>query len=205
MRYSYQDPWVKLMFTGQLRARLGVDRDGDSVLFPEQIVETTGPSSSSRVSNKIRFDAENLNRLSVLTLDQPGQFQFVQAGHRRITSAAGAVTDVMTTPLTVGRSVHSLVIDKTVASDVRKAVSRAYTEKLSRLESLLITGRQTLDVPRSQYPANGDYFQDHQIDGLSMLEATLVDMKSSGKILIKSDNVIVDPFDLNKLTVTNAL
>jgi hypothetical protein len=111
----------------------------------------------------------------------------------------------MTTPFVSGRSVHSLMQDKSLSPDARKKISRAYTERLRNLEDLLVRERLTLGAPDSRYPEDTHYFRDRQIDGLFMLEANLRDSNYRGKILIKSDNVIVDPYDLQKLTIIDAL
>ncbi len=96
-----------------------------------------------------------------------------------------------------GRTVHSLLTDKTISAEIKQSVSAKFTSKLHELKLLL---EQSGGLKSEIVLVDGEvrYFFDGEIDSLKMMKGEL---KSGGPLLIKTDNIIVDPYDLNKMTI----
>ncbi len=102
-----------------------------------------------------------------------------------------------------GRTVHDLVLDENVDSKVREKVKAIFSSYLSDLaQAFHREEHEVLDEADPIYFASSSR---PQLDGLKVF-ASEQNVWREGRLineflLIKSDNVIVDPYDLEKMTI----
>ena len=96
-----------------------------------------------------------------------------------------------------GRTVHDLLLDPHVSAEVRASVLKNYVSKIQELQAVLVRRGLSLQEPVVSEPSL-TYFTDGRLDEAPMLTATL---RKQEQILIKTDNVIVDPGNLHLMTV----
>jgi hypothetical protein len=98
-----------------------------------------------------------------------------------------------------GRSVHALLTDADLSADVKARVSELYAQKLADLKAKLEASGD-LKSPAETLAPEARYFFDGLFDGQMMMRA---ESKIGGPLLIKTDNVVVDPFDLSIMTIVD--
>ncbi len=98
-----------------------------------------------------------------------------------------------------GRTVHSLLTDATLSPDLRDRVAEIYMAKFNDLKAKLeASGDLKNEV--SVVAPEAKYFFDGLVDSVLMMRA---ESKTGGPLLIKSDNVVVDPYDLSVMTIVD--
>lgn len=101
-----------------------------------------------------------------------------------------------------GRTLHDLLNDPQTPSALAVKLERIYLSKLDHLEEEL--RRAGLVASFMKVEPEAKYFRDRKLDGapigLAQLHNGNVDLYSA---IIKSDNIIVDPYDVNKMTVVD--
>jgi hypothetical protein len=98
-----------------------------------------------------------------------------------------------------GRTVHALLTDADVSPEVKAQVSNLYSHKLADLKHKLEASGDLKDET-TLLDSEVRYFFDGHLDGMKMLRA---ESRTGGPLLIKTDNVIVDPYDLSRMTIVD--
>ena len=97
-----------------------------------------------------------------------------------------------------GRPLHSLLTDAGISEELKNHLRQLYLERLEKLEAAIQHENATAHVFNlSRIPPEARYFSSRKTDGLPMLNG----WDELNRVLIKSDNVIVDPYDLTMTIV----
>lgn len=112
-----------------------------------------------------------------------------------VDSQSGRTTNGLIAPFLPGRSVHSLLLDPEISHAVKSQIRKQYETQLKNLLSRWPEGMAELKkAPR-------DYFADGELDHLPALYGYLPNGSKLQVVLIKTDNIQVDPYDLSKMTI----
>jgi hypothetical protein len=114
--------------------------------------------------------------------------------------SSDAPSATFTAPYVRGRTVHELMLDENLPIKTREKIEEAYMANFNQLmlmfqHSGILEGAPIVDIPEPRY------FKDRQTDSLPALFGKI---KVQGQVIdfiVKTDNVVVDPLDLNKQTV----
>ena len=148
-------------------------------------------------TNRFHYDIEGLHALRALR----SGFRVVE-GERYMEPALNS--DELPRPAARlkfidGRSVHSLLTDGDVSAEVRAQISALYAAKLVDLKEKLEASGDLKDAVQVLDPEVRCFFDGH-IDGMKMMRA---ESRTGGPLLIKTDNVVVDPYDLSRMTIVD--
>ena len=150
---------------------------------------------------RFHFDVEGLIALKKLVTGKMGQFEVV-IGERYMEPAISsdeAPRPSVRLPFVAGRTLHSLLADAQVSVAKKTELTQIYAEKIANL-AILLRSSPLLKSDVVEKPEEVRYFFDGVAVPLSMLKAEL---EGAGQLLIKSDNVIVDPDVFTRMTIVD--
>lgn len=170
-------------------------------LHPEKKVVKKIYQQDSFGTDRYHFDAEAMTELKqILSQYRAETFRLVDF-ERTMERIEGYSMPQMTarTDYVPGRNAHDLLMDPHVSSTTKKIVRENFVRLMQNLKQVL--SHDDLGVTKlTQVDPEPRFFYDEKIDKVPMLKGQL---KKGGAIIIKTDNVIVNPDDLSVMTLVD--
>lgn len=155
--------------------------------------------SSEESALHYEADAQMLNFLAKNLKASDRTFVAVSAKSLGLQKFDGATEPhyAIETPYVPGRTLHSLLLDPAIPEQMKETLRNIYLEKLRKIQEIFKATYRRETYGMNLKEAQPEFFRDRQMDAMPILIGELL----TNRFVLKSDNVIVDPFQVETMTI----